>query len=82
MMDGAGTSQRQSVRLRGGKLASSYVIEVFIGISTVFLSVGTSAFVGGMRWGKINEEITSIDRRLAKIEGMFTLTLKDNSGGN
>lgn len=54
-------------------------IEIIIGVCTVFISVGTSSFVGGMRWGRINEEITSIDRRLAKIEGMFTLTFKDSS---
>jgi hypothetical protein len=30
-----------------------------------------------MRWGRVNEEIVTIDKRLARIEGMFTLQLKD-----
>lgn len=60
-------------------MSNTIAAEVVIGIATIFISVGTSIFVAGMRWGRIIEEITSIDRRLAKIEGMFTLTLKDNS---
>jgi len=54
------------------------IFQVIIGFVTIAASVTSSAFIAGMRWGRVREEITSIDRRLAKIEGMFTLTFKDN----
>lgn len=64
-------------------------IELLIAASTFVLSVGTSAFVSGARWGRVQatlvdlekdrvrqSDITGFGNRLARIEGMFTLTLK------
>jgi hypothetical protein len=55
------------------------VIELVIALVTIVGSITSSAFIAGMRWGRVNESVTSIDRRLAKIEGMFTLSLKDHN---
>jgi hypothetical protein len=55
----------------------STIIQIVVSVATFVISIGSSMFIAGARWGRINEDITSIDRRLAKIEAMFTLTLKD-----
>lgn len=65
-------------------------IMAIIGVVTFFLSVGTSMFVSGTRWGRVeatlkdlqadrvrSSDMTAVRERLSKIEGMFTLTLKD-----
>lgn len=59
---------------------ANIIIELTIGFVTIVGSIVSSAFIAGMRWGRVNENVISIDRRLAKIEGMFTLTLKDHNG--
>lgn len=53
--------------------------EILIAVVTFISSVGTSMFVAGSRWGRIEQDVKSINDRLAKIEGMFTLRLKDPS---
>jgi hypothetical protein len=58
---------------------SSITIEIVIGIVTFTMSVAASMFVAGTRWGRIETTILAISERLAKIEGMFTLTLRDKS---
>jgi hypothetical protein len=45
---------------------------------TIILSIVTSAFVAGSRWGGINATLINIDKRLNAIEGMFKLKLKDD----
>lgn len=64
---------------------SSVDIWIPVGISVmgVILSAGISTFIAGMRWGQVTSDIRSISDRLAKIEGMFTLQLRqDHSDGN
>lgn len=58
---------------------AAVLTQIIISGVTFFASIGGAMFIAGMRWGKVGEEITSIDRRLAKIEGMFTLTFKDGN---
>lgn len=53
---------------------SNYVVEVIIGVVTFVLSVGTSMFIAGQRWGEVRSELRYMNDRLAKIEGMYTLT--------
>lgn len=56
---------------------SPETIQVVIGVCTVVVSICGSAFVAGTRWGRVESEMKDMATRLAKIEGMFTLTLKD-----
>jgi hypothetical protein len=49
---------------------------VIAGIGVV-VSICSSMFVAGSRWGRIEGDMRSISDRLAKIEGMFTLQLRD-----
>lgn len=56
---------------------SAVTAQVIIGACTVVISVGCSMFIAGTRWGTMNGQIRAINERLAKIEGMFTLRLKD-----
>jgi hypothetical protein len=56
---------------------SQVIVTLIIGFVTFIGSVSSAAFISGMRWGRVNEEIVTIDKRLARIEGMFTLQLKD-----
>lgn len=51
--------------------------QVLVDLSTLVMSAGISAFIAGMRWGAVKTDLTTIDRRLAKIEGMFILKLKE-----
>ena len=53
-------------------------IETVIGVATFFCSVGASAFISGTHWGELRADVKTMSDRLAKIEGMFTLTLKDS----
>lgn len=70
---------------------SETAIMAVIGIATFILSVSVSMFVSGTRWGRVETQLTDLqhDRvrqsditglrdRLSKIEGMFTLTLRDH----
>lgn len=63
---------------------SVIVLASIISIGGFFMSVGTSAFISGMRWGEMRAAVNSIDSRLAKIEGMFVMVPVGNlnpSGG-
>lgn len=51
-------------------------IELLIGAATFVLSISASMFITGAKWGEMRGDIRSIADRLAKIEGMFTLTLR------
>lgn len=70
---------------------SATVINVVIGVVTVALSISGAMFVSGTRWGRVETtlrdlqtdrvrqtDITGLRDRLSRIEGMFTLTLKDH----
>lgn len=65
-------------------------IQTIIGVATFLVSVAVSMFVSGTRWGRVETslrdlqldrvrqaDITGLRDRLSRIEGMFTLTLKD-----
>lgn len=69
---------------------NAIAIETIIGVATFLLSVSVSMFVSGTRWGRVEaslrdlqsdrvrqSDITGLRDRLSRIEGMFTLTLKD-----
>lgn len=66
-------------------------INVIIGVITFVMSVSVSMFISGARWGQVQaslrdleadrvrqSDITGLRDRLSRIEGMFTLTLKDS----
>ena len=65
-------------------------ITVIIGIVTFLVSVSASMFLSGSRWGRVEtslrdlqtdrvrqSDINALRERLSRIEGMFTLSLKD-----
>lgn len=52
---------------------SPVLLSTLIGIVSFIISVSVSAFVSGMRWGQMTYHVTSIDNRLARIEGMFVM---------
>ncbi len=67
---------------------SSTTVNIIIGIVTFVLSVSVSMFVSGTRWGRVEttlfdlqkdrvrqSDVAELNTRLARIEGMFTLTL-------
>jgi hypothetical protein len=69
---------------------SPLAVEVIVAVCTFIASVGSAAFISGTRWGRIETTLSDIEKdrvrqsdikgiseRLAKIEGMFTLRLKD-----
>lgn len=80
----AGISQKYSGHFPFGSppMQNSEVISIIISVSTFLASIGGAAFVTGIRWGKISTEIITMNQRLAKIEGMFTLTLRDGGHHN
>jgi hypothetical protein len=51
--------------------------EILIGIASFICSICGAMFVAGMRWGQVTGDIRNMSDRLAKIEGMFTLRLRD-----
>lgn len=55
-------------------LTTEYVVA---GI-TFIVSVASSMFIAGSRWGEVRTDMRVMADRLAKIEGMFTLKLKDH----
>jgi hypothetical protein len=55
------------------------VLQVIISAGGVIASITVSSFVSGTRWGRMETDMRAMADRLAKIEGMFTLRLKDNS---
>lgn len=76
-------------------MISDTTLTVIIAVFGVILSVSTSMFVSGTRWGRVEaslrdlqqdrvrqSDITGLRDRLSRIEGMFTLTIKDNERGH
>lgn len=56
------------------------VLQTVIAAVSVIASVTVSAFISGTRWGTMQQEMRTMADRLAKIEGMFTLRLRDGQG--
>jgi len=70
---------------------SGTVVTIVSGIVTFISSVSVSMFISGTRWGRVetimqdlqqdrvrNTDMMGLRDRLSRIEGMFTLTLKDS----
>lgn len=57
---------------------SALALEVIVALAGVIFSMLGSAFVAGMWTGQLKADVRLIADRLAKIEGMFTLRLKDD----
>jgi hypothetical protein len=53
-------------------------ITVLISACSFIASVGASAFIAGIGWGKVQGDIKSLNEKVARIEGMFTLRLRDD----
>lgn len=77
-------------RARQAAKMNAITTQTIIGIATFIVSVAVSMFVSGTRWGRVESslrdlqsdrvrqsDITGLRDRLSRIEGMFTLTLKD-----
>lgn len=56
------------------------VLQVIIAAGGVIASITVSSFMSGTRWGRVEGDMRTMADRLAKIEGMFTLRLKDGGG--
>ena len=56
---------------------STTALSVLIATAGLVLSVCWSMFVAGSRWGQVEGDMRSVSDRLARIEGMFTLQLRD-----
>ena len=52
-------------------------LTVIITASGIVISTLVSVFIAGTRWGEVRSEMRYMNDRLAKIEGMFTLTPKE-----
>jgi hypothetical protein len=61
--------------------SSALVLQSVIAAGGVIASITVSAFISGTRWGAIQQDVRGMADRLAKIEGMFTLRLKDTDQG-
>lgn len=51
---------------------------LLVGAATILLSVLGSAIVIGIFLGSLKSDMRGMNDRLAKIEGMFTLTLRQD----
>lgn len=71
-------------------MVTDTALMLIISAVTLVLSVSASMFISGTRWGRVETQlrdlqndrvrqgdITGLRDRLSRIEGMFTLTLKD-----
>jgi hypothetical protein len=71
-------------------MVSDTALTLIIGAITLILSVSASMFISGTRWGRVEtqlrdlqtdrvrqSDITALRDRLSRIDGMFTLRLKD-----
>jgi hypothetical protein len=55
-------------------------LSAIISLLGVIVSIMMSVFVAGARYGRMDQTMTDINARLARIEGMFTLKLKQDGG--
>ena len=58
-------------------MSSQTVLSLLIGAGTLVLSIGTSAIMIGVKWGKLESDVRNMQTDLAEIKGMFRLTLKE-----
>lgn len=58
---------------------AAIAITTGIDFLTLVLSVSITLFVSGSRWGRVETKMEFMSDRLAKIEGMFTLRVRDGA---
>lgn len=58
-------------------MSGSDIMAAIISLSGVIVSVVVSTFVAGAKYGTMTQTMVTISERLARIEGMFELKLKD-----
>jgi hypothetical protein len=58
-------------------MSTQTIISIVIGVITIVLSVGTSAIMVGVKWGKLSSDVDNMKTDLAEIKGMFRLTLRE-----
>lgn len=58
---------------------SQTTIDILIGAATFVLSVGTSLFVAGTRYGEMKSDMKSLQKDISEIKGMFVLRLRDSN---
>lgn len=76
-------------------MISDATLNIIIGIITIVISVSTSMFVSGSRWGRVESKLSDLETdrvrqsdmngirdRLSRIEGMFTLTIRETERGS
>ena len=56
---------------------AALIVQMAISLGGVITSIVMSAFISGTRWGAMQQDMRQMADRLAKIEGMFTLRLRD-----
>jgi len=56
---------------------STTALIVISNLVTLVLAIGTSLVGIGIKWGRINAELTAVKESLAEIKGMFVLRLRD-----
>ena len=59
---------------------SPIALEIIIALVGVLLSVSSASFVSGLRWGRVEAKIQSINERLSNIEKLFEMRLKGRRG--
>jgi cell division protein FtsL len=59
------------------KMNNQTIVTAIISVVTFILSVGTSAIIVGVKWGKLESDVSNMKTDLAEIKGMFRLTLKE-----
>lgn len=62
---------------KDNKLTANSIM-IITDIATVAFSAGVSVFISGSRWGTVQTELRNTSDRLAKIEGMFELKIKES----
>ena len=60
---------------------STQILTILISLTGVVLSLLGSAFIAGIRVGKLESKIDGAVKDIAEIRGMFTLTLRKPDDG-
>jgi hypothetical protein len=64
-------SQKQSLSLNPEAIAA------IISLAGVIVSITVSSFIAGNKFGTMTQTLVTISERLARIEGLFELKLKE-----
>lgn len=58
-------------------MSNQTLISIIIGVVTLVLSIGSSALMIGIRFGRMESDVRNMQTDIAEIKGMFRLTLKE-----